>query len=169
MQPLANTITTFSLSKKHQHHHLSLMVTVAKVTTPVRGVMNHDRRFAASGDTANRDARLPQLVPLGQLLALQYNLCCQSSKRTFKGEHLSVNTLRKVKRLTKYQASTTRGDLGPPSTSAHWSAWRTKVSSKSAWRTTVYLFKPTRVPAKVSLFKKCLRRESESEKEDCCW
>ena len=31
LQPLANTITTFSLSIKH--HHLSLMVTVAKVTT----------------------------------------------------------------------------------------------------------------------------------------
>merc|ERR1712198_172706 len=32
--------------------------------------------------------------------------------------------LRKVKRLTKYQRSQRRGALGPPSTSAHWSAWR---------------------------------------------
>merc|ERR1712037_992082 len=30
--------------------------------------------------------------------------------------------LRKVKRLAKYQRSQRRGDLGPPSTSAHWSA-----------------------------------------------
>ena len=55
----------------------------------------------------------------------------------------SVNTLRKVKRLAKYQRSQRRGDLGPPSTSAHWSACtkrlaqvQTKVQVSHCWEET---------------------------------
>ena len=85
-------------------------------------MLNEECGFAAASHTTNRAARLSQLIPLGQLLALEYH---------FYGQYNLVrnsDTLRKVNRLAKYQRSQRRGDLGPPSTSAHWRAC-TKIIS----------------------------------------
>ena len=82
-------------------------------------MLDEKRWFAAGCDTPNRRARLSQLVPLGQLLALKHHELPTIAD--------NLKTLIKVKRLTKYQRSQRRGDLGPPSTSAHWRACREKT------------------------------------------